>query len=131
MACCSLVEDTEDNAPFQSTALRPCIHSHDQVQSKQALLQCLGWRLEGAGNASLRSGLVFRYGHLFCLTLARLSQEQDSSTEGILELAPTGTTSASCCSLAADKCCVTCQFDVIAKGASVGASEAKDICFRS
>ncbi|DBB09035.1 TPA: hypothetical protein ACH3X3_007660 [Trebouxia sp. C0006] len=62
-----------------------------KVQSKQALLQCLGWRLEGAGNASHASGLVFRYGHLFCLILARSSEKQDSSTEGVLELAPTET----------------------------------------
>ncbi len=107
------------------------MHSHDQVQSKQALLQCLGWHLEGAGNASHRSGLVFRYGHLFCLTLARASEGQDCSTEGILELAPTGTTSTSCCSLAAKKCRVTLQFDVIAEGESVEASEAQDHCCMS
>ena len=63
---------------------------YEQVQSKQALIECLGWRLEGAGNASQNGGLVLRYGQLFCMRLAMPSQQQGSCAEGILELSPTG-----------------------------------------
>ena len=61
---------------------------HMQVQSKQALLQCLGWRLEGAGSGDQAPDLLLRYGHLFRLRLA-VSHDQQC-TEGILEFAPAG-----------------------------------------
>ena len=65
---------------------------HEQVQSKQALLQCLGWRLEGTGSVDQAPGLLLRYGHLFRLTLAVSNGQQGSSTEGTLELSPAGAT---------------------------------------
>ena len=61
------------------------------MHSKDALVKCLGWRLEGGGNAAQDRGLTLRYGHLFRLRLAMSSTgQQTSCTEGILELAPTG-----------------------------------------
>ena len=74
---------------------------HEQVQSKQALLQCLGWRLEGTGSVDEAPVLLLRYGHLFRLTLAVSNDQQGSSTEGILELAPAGISQFLSCNLAA------------------------------
>lgn len=60
----------------------------------QALAECLGWRLEGAGSLAHEQQLTLRYGKLFRLRLPIPDEAVDSScTQGSLELAPTGTVS--------------------------------------
>ena len=69
------------------------VHDGPQVDDMQALANCLGWRLEGAGSSSDPHQLTLRYGTLFRLRLSVSQHGQGAHcTEGLLELAPTGET---------------------------------------
>ena len=62
-----------------------------QVQSKDALSSCLGWRLEAADNAGLDASLTLRFGSLFKARVPMPgAQQQADAAEATLELAPTG-----------------------------------------